>query len=92
MLSNLLIVLPVFALILAGWLARRSNALGPHATREVNRLVVYLALPALLFDIMANADPARIWQPGFILAMFALVLLLIGTAYGLFRMGLVMGV
>ncbi|MFT4132861.1 AEC family transporter [Labrys sp. (in: a-proteobacteria)] len=71
MLSNLLIVLPVFALILAGWLARRSNALGPHATREVNRLVVYLALPALLFDIMANADPARIWQPGFILA-FAL--------------------
>ena len=71
MLSNLLIVLPVFALILAGWLARRSNALGPHATREVNRLVIYLALPALLFDIMANADPARIWQPGFILA-FAL--------------------
>ena len=76
MLSNLLIVLPVFALILAGWLARRCNALGPHATREVNRLVVYLALPALLFDIMANADPVQIWQPGFILA-FALGCVLI---------------
>lgn len=68
MLSNLLVVLPIFALILAGWIARRSQALGPHATREVNRLVVYLALPALLFDIMAKAKWAEIWQPGFILA------------------------
>ena len=37
-----------------------------------------------------SAPPRR--QPGFILAMIALVLLLILTAYGLFRMGLVMGV
>jgi uncharacterized membrane protein YecN with MAPEG domain len=31
-------------------------------------------------------------HPGFAIAMIALVLLFIGTAYGLFRMGLVMGV
>lgn len=68
MLTNLLIVTPIFALILTGWIARRAGALGPNATREVNRLVVYLALPALLFDIMANAKPAEIWQPGFIAA------------------------
>ena len=68
MLSNLLIVLPIFALIFAGWLARRGGALGPAATREMNRFVVYLALPALLFDIMANAAPEEIWRPGFILA------------------------
>jgi glutathione S-transferase len=37
-----------------------------------------------------SAPPRR--QPGFILAMIALVLLLVLTAYGLFRMGLVMGV
>lgn len=68
MLVNLGIVLPIFALILTGWIARRSGVLGPNATREVNRVVVYLALPALLFDIMAKAKPAEIWQPGFILA------------------------
>ncbi|WP_337268686.1 AEC family transporter [Oryzifoliimicrobium ureilyticus] len=68
MLTNLMIVLPIFAIILAGWLAGKTGALGPAATREVNRLVVYLALPALLFDIMANAKTAEIWQPGFILA------------------------
>jgi malonate transporter and related proteins len=71
MLTNLSIVLPIFALILAGWIARKTGALGENATREVNRLVVYLALPALLFDIMANAKPAEIWQPGFILAFTA---------------------
>ncbi|MFC7400550.1 AEC family transporter [Chelatococcus sp. GCM10030263] len=66
MLSTLSIVLPVFALILAGWLARRLGVLGPHATGEINRFVVYLALPALLFDVVAHAEWADLWQPGFI--------------------------
>lgn len=68
MLANLLVVLPIFALILTGWIARRSGVLGPDASREVNRLVIYLAMPALLFDIMATARAEQIWQPGFILA------------------------
>jgi malonate transporter and related proteins len=68
MLSLLAIVLPIFALILAGWLARRGGALGPHATGELNRFVVYLALPAMLFDVVANADWHALWQPGFIAA------------------------
>jgi predicted permease len=66
MLSVLLIILPIFALIAAGWAARRLGALGPDATRELNRFVVYLALPALLFDIVAKAHWSAIWQPGFI--------------------------
>lgn len=68
MLSTLLIVLPIFALIFAGWLARRIGVLGSAATTELNRFVVYLALPALLFDIVAHAHWADIWQPGFIAA------------------------
>ncbi len=66
MLSTLLIVLPVFALIFAGWLVRRLGVLGSQAASELNRFVVYLALPALLFDIIAHARPAEIWQPAFI--------------------------
>lgn len=82
MLTNLLIVLPIFALIFAGWIARKSGALGPNATREVNRLVVYLALPALLFDIMANAKIDQIWQPGFILAFSAgCTVIFVGTLF-----------
>jgi malonate transporter len=71
MLSILGITLPIFALILAGWGARRIGIMGPGASFEINRYVVYLALPALLFDIVANAHPAAIWQPGF-MAVFAL--------------------
>jgi glutathione S-transferase len=37
-----------------------------------------------------SAPPRR--HPGFIIAMIALVLLLIGTAYGLFHVGLIIGV
>ena len=68
MLSTLTTVLPIFALIFAGWLVRRLGVLGPHATTELNRFVVYLALPALLFDVIAHAQWTDVWQPGFIAA------------------------
>lgn len=66
MVATFLIVLPIFGLILAGWLARWFSLLGPQATRELNQFVVYLALPALLFDIVAHARWEELWQPGFI--------------------------
>lgn len=66
MLPVLASLLPIFALILAGWSIRRAGVLGPTATRELNRFVVYLALPALLIDIVANAGWTEIWQPGFV--------------------------
>ncbi|MBS0234606.1 MAG: AEC family transporter [Proteobacteria bacterium] len=76
MLSTLLIVLPVFSLVLAGWVVRRIGVLGPHATSELNRFVVYLALPALLFRITSHAHPSDLWQPGFI-AVFGIATLMI---------------
>jgi malonate transporter and related proteins len=66
MLSILPITLPVFALIFAGWLVRRMGVLGAQATSELNRFVVTLALPALLFDVVAKADWHELWQPGFV--------------------------
>src|SRR3569623_561637 len=66
MLSALVVVFPVFALIFTGWGVRRLGVLGPQSTSELNRLVVYLALPDLLFDIIAHASWSDIWKPGFI--------------------------
>jgi malonate transporter and related proteins len=71
MLAIISIVLPIFSLIFAGWLTRRVRIFGPQASSELNRFVVYLALPALLFDIVANAHWTEIWQPNFI-AVFGL--------------------
>jgi len=65
-LATLTILLPIFGLMLAGFLARRHGALGPAAASELNRFVVWLALPALLFDILAHASWATLYQPGFI--------------------------
>lgn len=62
------VVLPIFALILVGWLCRRTNRLGPQAASEINKLVVWLCLPALLFKVTATATWAEIWQPGFLAA------------------------
>jgi malonate transporter and related proteins len=62
----LTIILPVFALIFAGDACRKTNRLGPNASSELNRFVVYLALPALLFEIMATTPWRTLDQPGFI--------------------------
>jgi malonate transporter and related proteins len=66
MLSTLEILLPVFALIFAGFACRRRNLLGPTAASELNRFVVWLALPALLFDTMAHSTWRQLDQPGFV--------------------------
>jgi malonate transporter and related proteins len=81
MLSTLEILLPIFALILAGFFCRRRNLLGPTAASELNRFVVWLALPALLFDTMAHSTWQQLDQPGFVatfsLACAALFLLVL---------------
>jgi malonate transporter len=66
MLSTLEILLPVFGLILAGFVCRRRDLLGPTAASELNRYVVWLALPALLFDTMAHASWQQLDQPAFV--------------------------
>ena len=50
------IVLPVFALIVAGYILRRRNILSLNASTELNRYVVWLALPALMIYVMVNSS------------------------------------
>ncbi|CAN8139438.1 Transporter [uncultured Thiomicrorhabdus sp.] len=66
MLNTLAILFPVFALIFAGFIARKSGVLGENSARELSRFVVWLALPALLFEIMAKSDWQQMWQGDFI--------------------------
>ncbi len=86
MLTPLLVVLPIFALILVGYAVRKAGVLGPQATTELNRFVVYLALPALLFDVVAHTSWAAFYQPRFI-AVFGLscMIVFLGTVALRFR-------
>lgn len=49
------VALPVFAIILAGVFAGRAGLLGPAASEALNRFVYWVALPPLLFLVMARA-------------------------------------
>ncbi len=68
MLAIVNIVLPVFALIVAGYVLRRREILGQNACTELNRFVVYLALPALMIDVMVNSSWKELYQPAFFAA------------------------
>ncbi|QKI89329.1 AEC family transporter [Thiomicrorhabdus xiamenensis] len=68
MLQTLSILLPVFALIAAGFASRKLNLLGPNSASELSRFVIWLALPALLFDIMAHTSWQTLWHVEFIVA------------------------
>jgi predicted permease len=65
------VVLPVFSLILIGYLCGRAGKLSESAAIELNRFVVWLALPAQLFNFAANSGWQALWQPGFIAAFFS---------------------
>jgi len=56
---------PVFALILTGWVCAKKGLFGKASTDALNRFVIYLALPALLFRSMARVPLNELAQPGF---------------------------
>ena len=68
LLAVLTIALPVFGLILSGVVAGRLGGLGAAATEALNRFVVNLALPAVLFHAMAHIDPVDLAHPGLLAA------------------------
>jgi predicted permease len=50
------VVLPVFAIILSGYLAGRFRVLGEESGDVLQRFVIYVAMPVLLFHAMARVD------------------------------------
>lgn len=77
-LAVLSIALPVFGLILIGWFMGRGRHLGQDATGSLNLFVVYLALPAVMFQAMAHIRPADLTNVG-LSASFALGILIPGA-------------
>jgi predicted permease len=58
--------LPIFALILTGFLCGRLSVFDRTATDNLNRFAVYLALPALIFTAMSRIGVEQVSQFGFI--------------------------
>ena len=68
------VVLPVFAIIGAGYLLGARGLLGSESSAALNLFVYWVALPALVFRAMASVDLARVFDPDFIAAFLGPVL------------------
>lgn len=64
------VALPVFGIILAGYLSGRFEILGEHSSEALNRFVYWFALPPLLFLAMARVPAEEVFNLPF-LAAFA---------------------
>jgi hypothetical protein len=51
------VILPVFALVLIGWAARRRELIESAAFHGLREIVFFLAMPALLFSAIEKAPP-----------------------------------
>jgi malonate transporter and related proteins len=60
------VVIPVFAVILTGYVAGRLEVLGSDSAAALNRFVFYFALPPALFIYMARAPVDKIFNWPFI--------------------------
>jgi len=74
------IVLPIFAIIGAGYLSGRHGVLGEESSSSLNAFVYWVALPTLLFRAMATVDLDRVFDASFLLAfLIPLLALWIGA-------------
>jgi predicted permease len=75
------VVLPIFVIILIGFLAGRHKLLGAASSDALNRFVYFIALPVLLFHALAKTEPAQILNVPFLAAYLgAQALLLVAAA------------
>lgn len=93
--SILNVVLPVFAIIGAGYLCGRFSLLGPESSEALNRFVYWVALPVLLFRGMATVDMSAVLNANFWAAVVGgqviVWVLGMGLAMTIFRRGIAEG-
>ncbi|MGE0610705.1 MAG: AEC family transporter, partial [Hyphomicrobiales bacterium] len=83
------VVLPVFAIIAAGFVCGQYRLLGPGSSEALNGFVYWVALPVLLFRSMATVDIDAVFEAGFLSAyilgqalVWILALVLARAIYG----------
>lgn len=81
LLDILHIVLPVFLVIGLGFSLKRTNLVNGDFLFQLNRLIFYVALPALLFHKISAADFSASFNPFLLIGMFVSVVMVFGISY-----------
>ena len=76
-------IIPLFSIILVGYLSGRYKILGVTAAEILNRFVFYFALPLLMFRSLATTQFASIFNGPFIISFTASMLITYALAYAL---------
>lgn len=79
------VALPVFALIAVGSLLGYFRLLGAGTTVALNQFVMYLALPAVLFQAMARIDLRQFFNPAFFAAFAGAIVVAYALSLALSR-------
>jgi predicted permease len=75
--------LPVFAVMVLGWILKRVGFLTDEFTKVADRLVFKVALPCMLFLDIAKMDPSQLLDGKFVAYGFVLTLISIFGIWGL---------
>ena len=75
------IVLPVFLVIGLGFSLKRTNLVNGDFLFQLNRLIFYVALPALLFHKISAADFSASFNPALLAGMLISMVLVFGISY-----------
>ena len=86
MLTTLATIAPVFLMIAAGFGARRLNIMPAGSGDLLTRFVTWIALPALMFHIIATTDWAALWDTDFVIATLLGGLIVFGLGMAIGRM------
>jgi predicted permease len=77
--SVLAITVPIYLVMAVGWLATRAGLFARAEMRVFGKYVIYLALPALLFNALSSRSVAEVLNPVFIAAYAGGSLLAMGA-------------
>jgi predicted permease len=76
-------VLPVFGLVLCGWVAGRMRLVGAESSDALNQFVYYFALPAMLFAAVARGSLEQIFNLPFLTGVVAATLACAAVGFAL---------
>ena len=87
MLANLLFCLnatvPIFLLMVLGYVFKKINIFNDGLTKGLNNFVFKVALPVLVYKELATSDVEELWDAKFVLFCFLATVLSIIIAYTL---------
>ena len=73
-------IIPIFLIILLGWFLRSRRFVTAEILGPLNRLVYYLAIPAMIFRALANASFSAFFNPTLLAATLGPILIVFFVA------------